>query len=188
MIGRMRRLRGWLFALPFLAGSTLAAHVLAYRMTIEDAHERAHILRVTGHSYLHYAPAFLGAAAAFVVIALAVRVHRGRRGGFPPWACAALAPLAFVLQEHLERLLHGSAPLPALEPTLWVGLALQIPLAFAALLVARLLLGAADRIGATRAPEVSLYPFVPMLSAAAMVAVRRTLPLATGYAGRAPPR
>ena len=51
---------------------------------------------------------------------------------------AALGVGAFVAQEHLERLIHtGHVPFLFASPTLWLGIALQLPLAVAIWFVAR---------------------------------------------------
>jgi hypothetical protein len=55
-------------------------------------------------------------------------------------------PLAFTLQEHAERLAQPA--LVVAEPTFLVGLALQLPFAALAWLLARAILRAADVLGA----------------------------------------
>jgi hypothetical protein len=105
---------------------------------------------------------------------------------------ALLAPALFVLQEHVETVLHtGALPLgTAIEPTFLPGLLLQIPFALAAYAVARALVRLADGVRA-------------------LVAARRRTPHRTGapaprrpvfrvpprcaahswaHSGRAPPR
>jgi len=105
---------------------------------------------------------------------------------------AAMPPLAFALQEHLERLFHGAGVAGVvLEPTFLLGLVLQAPFALAAYLLARLLLGVAERAGrvlarraacgrrrvAARGP--SWWPFE--------LRSPRIAALALGYAERGPP-
>jgi hypothetical protein len=162
-MGRMQR-RGlaWLSALPLMAAGSLAAHALAYRIAEPRAHERADVLASTGHGYLAYAAPALAAGLALVLLGLAGATVRAFRSRAPAriaaWPFALVPPLGFVLQEHLERLLaNGDVPLGAvLEPTFLVGLALQLPFALAALAAARILLGAAERIGSALASEPPL--------------------------------
>ena len=96
-------------------------------------------------------PAFLIAAAALIVLALAARVlgawssPRTRLAAMP-FAC--LAPAIFVLQEHLEQAFaSGAVPYAvALEPTFLPGLLLQLPFALVAYALARALLRLADGV------------------------------------------
>jgi hypothetical protein len=190
----MSRRLTWLLTLPLMVGGLLAGHWLAYRAAIGDAHARAHALDVTGHAYLAYAPTIFAICMALVVIALLLRVSASFRGAAraaPPAAFAALPLLAFALQEHLERYLHaGAVPwTAAFEPTFAIGIAVQLPFAFAALLVAELLDSLAYAIGAvlrSAAPPRLSFPLPPVLPVAA-VPVPRLAVLARGYSGRAPP-
>lgn len=139
----------WLLAPPLMAAGSLLAHSLAYTLVEPGATERARLLRSTGHGYLAAAPVLLAGCVALVLAALVAYALRGRRGGaspLPAWPLA-LVPLAgFVLQEQLERLVSG-APLDAFEPTFLVGLALQLPFALAAVLLARRLARVAESVG-----------------------------------------
>lgn len=144
----------WLLALPLLAAGSLFAHSLAYALVEPGAAERARLLRSTGHGYLAAAPILLAGATALAlaaIVAYALRGRRGRVSPLPAWPLA-LVPLAgFALQEQLERLASG-APLDAFEPTFLVGVALQLPFALAAVLVARRLARAAESVGRALAP------------------------------------
>jgi hypothetical protein len=122
-------------------GGWAAAHGLAYRIVIPGEEERRHALEAAGHGYLDPA-SLVSLSLTLVVLGLAGGVLRGRDVIPAPWVFALLPPLAFGLQEHLERLLHdGHFPYAAaLEPTFGVGLLLQLPFALAALLFARALL------------------------------------------------
>lgn len=109
----------------------------------------------------------LGAAGAIASVSLLLAVVDAARGrqarALPAWAFALLPPLAFVLQEILERSLHlGTfAWQAALAPTFVPGLVLQLPFAAAAYVAARLLLRAAERAGRALAlarPRVSPAP------------------------------
>jgi hypothetical protein len=190
----MSRRLTWLLTLPLLVGGVLAGHWLAYRAAIGDAHARAHALDVTGHAYLAYAPTIVAVCLALALTALVLRVSASFRGvprTAPPAAFAALPLLAFTLQEHLERFVHSSEVpwTAALEPTFAIGIAVQLPFAFAALLVAEVLDSLAHAVGAalatTTPPRLSLQlqPAPPV----AAVPVPRLAVLARGYSGRAPP-
>ena len=106
----MRRSLAWLVAVPLMLAGSEAAHALAYRLAYPELHVRVHVLLVTGHGYLRWLPLVLGIAAAVVALSLLVTAVDAARGraprGLPAWAFALLPPLAFVVQEHLERLLH----------------------------------------------------------------------------------
>ena len=92
-------------------------------------------------------------AAVSVVLGLAGRAagtwstHRTAAARLP---FALLAPAAFVLQEHLETLLHtGAAPFgTVLHPTFLAGLLLQIPFALTGYAIARALVRLADGVRA----------------------------------------
>jgi hypothetical protein len=160
----MRRRLTWLVALPAMLAGTQLAHGLAYRLVFPEASLRVHVLAASGHGYLAWLPLVLGLAAALGAVGLAAAVvdaARGRSvGSLPPFAFAALPPLAFVLQEVLELSLHaGTLGWHAVaEPTFLPGLALQLPFALLAYLAARLLLKAAVRLGRLFAPRPSTAP------------------------------
>lgn len=145
-----RRAIVWLVTLPLAVVGSQLAHAAAYRLATPDDHERAHELAATGHGYLAYAPTALAVLALLVVVALAhevtyLRKATGRRLRLSARTFALVAPALFVVQEHLERLLHdGTVPWNAgLELTFLAGLLLQLPFALAAYGAARLLLRAA---------------------------------------------
>ena len=190
----MSRRLTWLLTVPLMIGGLLAGHWLAYRATIGDAHARAHALDITGHSYLAFAPMIVAVCLALVLTALVLRVSVSFKGAGrtpPPAAFAALPLLAFALQEHLERYVH-SGHLPwtaAFEPTFAIGIAVQLPFAFAALLVAEVLDSLAHAVGAALAatpPPRLARQLAPAAPIAAVPLPRRAV-LARGYSGRAPP-
>ena len=142
----------WLLSLPVALAGCLAAHSLAYRIVEPDAHERAHMLASSGHDYLD-ALRYLAAVGLALVLAgfvrQAVLAARGLEPAGPPRLVVLVPPLAFVLQEHLERLVHeGAFPPDALvQPSFLIGLALQLPFALLALAVAALLARGATALG-----------------------------------------
>lgn len=192
----MRRGLTWLLVLPAIAAGSQVAHALAYRWAYPQAHLRLTELAYSGHGYMAYAPAALAFLGAVQLIAFAVAVldavRRRPARSLPAWAFLVIPEVGFVLQEHLERLFAvGRFPWwTALEPSFWRGLVLQLPLALAAYLVARLLLRAAlvvadvvvsrgARTVARATRERTLRP--------QLVFLPRPTPLAGIAAGRAPP-
>jgi len=153
MIGGMRRLLAWLVCVPIIAAGTQFAHAVAYGVVEPDGSARAELLHQSGHGYLSALSLLLGIGWGVVVLGFAMLALDAARGGRAarPSALpfAVLGPIVFAFQEHIERLLHdGTFPVSAaLEPTFLVGIALQVPFALAALLVARMVLRAADRLG-----------------------------------------
>jgi hypothetical protein len=130
----MRRVAAWLVALPLMLAATAAAHALDYLLVVPDAGARDTVLAATGHGSGDWLPLLLAASISTAVVA---RAGARRIGPF-----IALPSLTFVLQEHLERLLHdGSFPWHlASDPTFAPGLALTIPFGFAAYFAARAIL------------------------------------------------
>ena len=126
----MTRTRVWLVVSPVVAAGVLVAHSLAYRLTgtPTDAF----------HAYLGHAPQvlLLLAIAGIVVGAL------GAPRQAPPAHVFPLVALGtFVVQEHVERLVHGGGvPLLLTSPAFLAGLALQVPVALGAWALARWLL------------------------------------------------
>jgi hypothetical protein len=197
--GPVERRVAWLVTLPLAAAGVLAAHQAAYRLTGAPAaeggghaHEGAARLADV-HGYLAAVPAALVVGAALVLTGLVLRARLGAgRAGGSAGAYALVAPGAYALQEHLERLAHsGEIPAGAvLEPTFGIGLLLTLPFALVAYLLARLLLGAAGRIGAALrgrpAAAVAAAAARRPLRAAPADRSRRPV-LGTGRASRAPP-
>ena len=139
----------WLLSLPVAIAGCLAAHALAYLIAVPDPHARATLLERTGHGYLAHLPVLAAAGLSLALAATLSHAVRGRVGARPcPWFFALLPPLAFVLQEHLERLLAGGAlPLEtALHPTFLIGLALQLPFALLAYALVAAVLRAAEAL------------------------------------------
>jgi hypothetical protein len=139
----------WLVSLPVAIAGCLAAHVFGYLIAVPDPHARAALLERTGHQYLGHLPLLAGAGLSLALAAAAAHATRGRLGARPsPWLFALLPPLAFVLQEHLERLLaSGALPLgTTLQPAFLIGLALQLPFALLAYAIVAVVLRAAEAV------------------------------------------
>lgn len=135
----------WLVSVPVALAGCLAAHVAAYALAPPEA-SAGHV-----HGYLAQLPLVGGGALGVVLAAAVWHALRGRAGSRPsPALFAVLPPLAFVLQEHVERL--GEPVLVLLEPTFLVGLVLQLPFGLLAWLLARAILRAAEALGALLAP------------------------------------
>lgn len=151
---RSRRAATWLLSIPLMLGGSQVAHAFAYRLVYPNATVRLHELIETGHGYMGYAPLVAGIAGALEMVAFAWIVGQAVRGSrqarVPAWVFALLPPLAFVIQEVLERwLAGGSFPWWAfLQPTFFAGLLLQLPFALLAYLVAHWL----TRVARTVAP------------------------------------
>jgi hypothetical protein len=186
----------WLLALPLAIAGSQAAHAASYALVEPHAHARADLLAETGHGYLEHVPLLLAACLAAAVLgavweaAARLRAPHAGAGALP---YALLPPLAFTLQEHLERLAEtGTFPLAAaLEPTFLAGLALQAPFALAAWLAARVLLRTATRVVRRLAAVLTPRrragtPVPPAPAAADRIDPPRAL-LRGALAGRAPP-
>jgi hypothetical protein len=192
----MRRSLAWLAVLPLILAGSQVVHVLAYRWVYPSSDVRLHALLSTGHSYMDQLPLVFGVAAAVAFASLVVAVADVARGrslrALPAWAFALLPVLTFVVQEILERSLHtGTFVWQAVEsPTFVPGLALQLPFAAAAYLIARLLLRTVSAIGrmiggrrdAFRPRRDPVRARLPLI-----VSLPRLAPLAGAAAGRAPP-
>jgi hypothetical protein len=136
------RRAAWLISLPLAVASWLGAHCFAYWLVSPGVEQQMGLHAERGHAYLGYTPAIGIWALALVLAGLMLCVGEGLRGRRPSPPSlrlfALLPPAGFAVQEHLERLL-GTGGIPhdlITEPTFLVGLALQLPFALVALLVA----------------------------------------------------
>jgi hypothetical protein len=150
----------WLLTAPLLVIGLLAGHAIGYRWALPDPHQRAHVLEESGHAYSRYLPVVVAVALTLIAAALASRVLAVIRGGRhavapAPFLVALMPPVAFLLQEFVERWLSaGHLHLSTLwEPAVLIGLQLQIPSALLALALAHCLARAADALGRALAPE-----------------------------------
>jgi hypothetical protein len=193
----MKRQLPWLIAMPLAVVGTLAGHSVGYWAAVPDAHERAHVLAASGHGYLTYAPlliALCSAVAALGLVAHALGALRGRTttGGTQVKLVAALAPVAFVLQELIERYVHDGHlhwALVTSAPFL-LGLATQVPFALLAAAIAFALATAAQHVAQAIRTARRPRPRGAALTFRSWLSV--DLPpepvLARGYTGRGPPR
>jgi hypothetical protein len=179
---RVRKRALLALSLPLAAVGSLAGHAAGYALagtTGQDA-------RI--HGYLAFAPQFLAACAAAVAIALALRISGRLQGRPAAWPFALFPPLAFVVQELIERFTAGLPAHAVFEPGVYAGLAVQLPIALLAYLAGRALLRVADTAAvalATR-PPLSLRP-APLLLPATTPGPAAS-PLVYDRLGRAPPR
>jgi hypothetical protein len=192
-----RRRLAWLVSLPLMAVTSLLAHSVSYRIASPGEHERVRLLAETGHAHLAYRPLLVAALLTLVLLGLVVLAFEAARGrSRPPSSSFSIAPFAllpllgFVVQEHLERLIHdNSFPFGAvLERPFLLGVLLQIPFALAALLLARILTGAAYTLGRALADEPkAIWIPVPFSVAPTGAVLSRISLLALGRAERGPP-
>jgi hypothetical protein len=158
-----RRLAAWLLSIPLMVGGSQLAHALAYRLVYPNEHIRLMALLASGHQYMvGYAPLLLGVLGAAEIVGVgwlfAGSFRRSLQKPVPPWAFALLPVLAFTLQEFLERILAGTG-FPwwlVLQPTFQIGIALQLPIALAAYLVARALLTTAREAALALTPVIDV--------------------------------
>jgi hypothetical protein len=155
----MDRLRAWLVVAPLVAAGILVTHAVAYRLTATPVGSL--------HAYLEHAPQLILLVS---VLAIALAGLGARLQAPPAWAFAALAPLAFLVQEHVERLVHtGQLPWLVTTPAVALGLVLQVPVAIVVWLVARRLLRALAPAPAARSRGVHALvalavPVVPLVA------------------------
>ena len=189
----MRRGLTWLFTTPLMLAGLLAGHSIAYRLAIPGADARAHALAHSGHGYLAYAPLALAVCLTLVLAGLALRALTASRGearpSAPPAVFALMPPVAFALQEYGERLLHsGQVPwTAALGPTFIIGLALQLPIAVAALVIAQILERLAHAVGVALSTRLRFGLLPPALHPVVVPSPAVVGILARGYGERAPP-
>ena len=128
----LRRTFAWILVVPLAACGVLATHALAYELTGTPAG--------SVHGYLAHAPQVVGVLATLSLMGLALQQRSV--GRLSAWSFALLAPLGFACQEHLERLVHtGELPWLVTSPAFLLGLAMQVPVAVACVLVARRVAG-----------------------------------------------
>jgi hypothetical protein len=166
------RTRVWIVVAPVVAAGLLTAHALAYRLTSTSTDPF--------HAYLEHAPQVL---LVLLLCGAALGGFGTRRNAPPAYAFPLVALATFVVQEHLERIVHGSGlPILVTSPAFILGLALQVPVAMLAWVLARWLLDVVQETGWQR----TLRPRFDLgLVASPLAAVGRTeIPIPHG---RGPP-
>jgi hypothetical protein len=160
----MRRRASFLISIPVAVAGSLLAHQVSYALQASDGVARARLLAETGHGYLVRIPLLAGVLMAVALGGLireAVIRWKGTGRTGLIWPIALIPPLAFFLQEHLERLLHdGRFPWHLTsQPAFLRGLALQIPFALLVLGLATVIAGSVRRaVAAIREPVRRAVP------------------------------
>lgn len=169
----MRRTLTWLVTLPFAAASVLLGHAIAYRV----------VGVATGdlHGYLTHAPQIVLVLVTVALLGLAGD-SRARRSS--PAPLASLAIVAFVVQEHLERLIHtGQVPFLLTSPVLWIGIALQVPLTLIIWFLARRV---AEELATPRRGALHRVARVPVILCASVGQPAASV-AGAAHPGRGPP-
>jgi hypothetical protein len=147
---------GWLrtrigLGLLSIAGAT-AGHYLSYWFVAPDPHQRGHLLESTGHAG---EPPFLVLSIA-ALVATCIAVFGGRApkrtwGWGRVYALLAfMQVIGFLGLETIERLVEGTPLVDAArEPVIALGLAIQLLVAFAGVLLLRVLQRVASTVAAT---------------------------------------
>jgi hypothetical protein len=190
----MRRSLVWLVTVPIALVGVEVAHALVNVMIGSPTGSQGELFEAAGPA-AGLTSGLTAVAIAIVLLALMANIAgaspelEGRR--LTPLPYALMAPTAFIVQEHVETFLHrGSIPLgTVLEPTFLPGLAVQLPFALAAYLIARLLLRVAEvvrgRIGRRRPLPRPAVRAVIRFSVGH--AIPRLARLSSACSGRAPP-
>ena len=159
-----RRILAWLLVTPVAAAGVLTTHALAYGLTGASAGP--------AHDYLAHVPQALFVLGSLALVGLALQDRSLSR--LSAWWVAPLAPLGFVCQEHVERLVHtGEVPWLLTSPTFLLGIALQLPVALVCVALVRRMLGTltgvrrrrpAVRLGDAWLPRSAVAPLVPRVA------------------------
>jgi hypothetical protein len=185
-----RHLLAWLVALPLTAAGTFLTHNL---VPARPEHSHSEAGQTLGLGFFCSLPFLLSCVAllALVIVVRIVQTCRQRAGvGVSAWPFATLVPLGFFLHHHLQHLVSGGpgALPPLTEPTLLMGLVLQLPFALLAYLIVTALLRAADKLGAALAARRLRYaPRIVRTPARKAVWTPRVALFATAGAPRGPP-
>ncbi len=146
-----RRLTAWLVAASLMFAGTFATHCYLFAI-LSPGHHAAHEGTTSLVGFLCAAP-FLFSCLTLLALGLVARTLQSLRGEtgarISAWPFGVLAPLGFVLHQYFSNFTGATSS--SMGAAFLVGVALQIPLGLLAYLVARALLGVADRIGAALA-------------------------------------
>ena len=188
----------WLASLLVCVAGWLIAHALAYLLVASAGEGSGAVVEETGHGDLAFSPYPIAASATVLLLALGATVVAGatrRTRPVVPLAPYVVLPLVdFVSHTVLESAQNGHVVSTgaALEPVFLVGLALQVPLALAALLLARAALAWAEGLGRGLPPRWRPRPLALALPAPPRLLMgtehRPIAPaLSSSCAGRGPP-
>ena len=184
------RLSVLLVTVPLALGGLLGAHALAYLVVAGSPARSAELLAATGHGYLSIVHmVVLAVGSGLVAGGLVLRAARGGRTAPIGWAVPCQVA-AFVAQEHVERIADsGRFPVGlTLQPVFLLGVALQIAVGMLIVLLARALIGLADRVRTRLATTDRIGIPRPIRAHRQETSGRpRVDPLAGRGAGRAPP-
>jgi hypothetical protein len=171
------------------AAGVVVGHLLTYLIAIPHAHEREALLRETGHSYFPVLAQLALLAGAVALGALFLRQLTGigwlrsrPMSLFARLACTQVG--AFAAMEVAERLVSGAPLAELVHDHIFVGLLVQVAIAWLGARVIEALSRAADRV---RASLASLRRVRALIS----LDPPRREPIAAGFvpvaAARAPP-
>jgi hypothetical protein len=190
----MRTRPVWLLTFPFLLLAEIFGHTVVARTLGAGASRHRLLLHASG-DFRAYAPAALAAVLMLAGAALVRRTLASFRAGpeaLPAWRLAAVPPLLFLVQEHVERFAQeGRAGwLTSVEPVVLAGVLVELACGLFAVWLVRGLLRAADRLGCALARLAANGARRPraVRPRHAIEATPLRLPvLALRQAGRAPP-
>jgi hypothetical protein len=188
----------WAASLLVCVAGWLIAHSLAYRLIASGDEGSGTLVEQTGHGHLAFSPYLMAVSATVLLLALVGAVVAGvarRPRPAVPWApFVVLPPLDFICHMLLESVPYGRVVSVdvALEAVFLLGLALQVPFALAALLLARTALAWAEGLGRALTlrwrprPLALASPAPPRLLSGSEHRPIITA-LASGYSQRGPP-
>jgi hypothetical protein len=168
-------------------------HTLSYLLAIPDADRRARVLQETGHSYLH----LLGDLALIVAVAAVLTVAfralrdgpdaRGSSTSWLVWRVGVVQVAAFVAVEIGERIASHATFAELLgDHLLGIGIALQLLIAAAGVVVLRWIATVTARLGEALARSPQPRAGLRRLEMPAFAPTARSLLLGTA-SPRAPP-
>jgi hypothetical protein len=193
-----RALLVWPASLSVCVAGWLIAHALAYRLVASGDEGSGALVERTGHGHLAFSPYLIAVSATVLLLALGAAVVAGAtrrtRPAVPLAPYVVLPLLDFVSHTVVESVQSGHlvSTGAALEPVFLVGLALQVPLALAALLLARAALAWAEGVGRGLTPRWRPRPLALASPAPPRLLIgmehRPIIPaLSSGCAERGPP-
>lgn len=185
--------------MPLMVGGSVAAHslgsILVASRTPVESDGGVELATRVDHGYVTSLPVVGGLVIALVLVAVGLSIRDRLRGdghrGASPTSFLLLPPLAYSLQEIVERLLHTeSYPFnPVHEPAFLIALLLQVPFGLFAFFLGRLLLDLGRTLARVLSSAKRLWPTSRPMSHRTLrdPIVLRTSVLALGHCVRAPP-